>query len=191
MIIAPEFFSGQTTNSSSHDQNHSLGFSDSSFRSIGDDGGSDANNFDYPALFVTGAAELLGCILAFAIIERIGRKILAGTGYLFSGACMALIVLSMPRGAGVFMVMVIRASILIGTSVTWVMTPELYKTEVRAAGHSWCNAAARVGAFAAPYWGDARSIAFSTRLFLFAAVNCVAAMSTFFLPRETRGIALD
>ncbi|EGD76226.1 hypothetical protein PTSG_00929 [Salpingoeca rosetta] len=186
VIIAPEFFASQGGNSTSHD-NSTI----HPHQPNGTHTGGGSKDFDYPALFTTGAAEVIGCILAFLIIERVGRKIISGTGYLVSGIFMVLLTIPVPRALGVFMVMVCRASILIGTSVTWVMTPELYSTHVRAAGHSWCNAMARVGAFSAPYWGDASAIAFHVRLILFGAMNGVAALASYLIPKETRGLVLD
>jgi hypothetical protein len=70
------------------------------------------------------------------------------------------------------------------------MTPELYPTNIRAAGHSWSNALARIGAFLTPYWGDARSIGFSYRLLLYGMVSFLSALGSFLVPRETLGAAL-
>eukprot|EP00043_Microstomoeca_roanoka_P019501 m.220178 g.220178 ORF g.220178 m.220178 type:complete len:570 (-) comp17006_c2_seq15:199-1908(-) len=171
VIIAPEFFSN------SNQQDHANSTSTA--------------HFDYPALFTTGAAEVVGCIIAFLLIERVGRKMISGMGYLVCGAFTVLLIAQVPRGLGIAMLMVARGAIFIGTSVTWVLTPELYSTSVRAAGHSWSSAVARLAAFATPYWGDATSIPFWGRLIFYGVMNCIAAIGSFCLPRETRGIALD
>lgn len=70
------------------------------------------------------------------------------------------------------------------------MTPELYPTNIRAAGHSWANALARIGAFLTPYWGDARHIEFPYRLMLYGIISFVSATGSFLMPRETLGAAL-
>lgn len=70
------------------------------------------------------------------------------------------------------------------------MTPELFPTNIRAAGHSWSNALARIGAFLTPYWGDARSIDFSYRLLMYGIVSFLSALGSFLVPRETLGAAL-
>ncbi|EDQ87287.1 uncharacterized protein MONBRDRAFT_33459 [Monosiga brevicollis MX1] len=152
----------------------------------------DPTDFNYPSLFITSLAELFSCTLAFFLIDRVGRKALSGWAYLTCGVFTAILMGAkhMPKGLGIVLLMVARGSIFIGTSTTWVVTPELYPTTVRAAGHSWCNALARVGAFATPYWGNTEAVPFELRLLFYAVFDVVAAVASFSFPKETAGKAL-
>ena len=115
----------------------------------------DPTDFNYPALFISSSAELIGCAIGFFLIERVGRKKLSGYAYAMCGACTAILIAGkrMPQALGIVVVMLARGSILLGTSTTWIVTPELFPTHVRAAGHSWCNAFTKLMAFATPFWG--------------------------------------
>eukprot|EP00045_Choanoeca_perplexa_P006058 m.50651 g.50651 ORF g.50651 m.50651 type:complete len:496 (-) comp13445_c0_seq2:1406-2893(-) len=148
--------------------------------------------FNYPALFISSTAEVIGCTIGFLLIDRVGRKSLSGWAYATCAACTAILMRGshMSRGLGIFFLMIARGAIFIGTSTTWVVTPELYPTYVRAAGHSWCSALSRAAAFATPYWGNAKSIPLSMRLLLYALVNLVVSAASFLLPKETAGQAL-
>jgi MFS family permease len=152
----------------------------------------DPIKFNYPALFISSTAEVIGCTIGFLLIDRVGRKSLAGWAYAACGVCTAILMASrhMSQGVGIFVLMLARGAIFIGTSTTWVVTPELYPTYVRAAGHSWCSALSRAAAFATPYWGNAKSVPLSMRLLLYSLVNTVAACASFLLPKETAGQAL-
>ncbi|EGD76225.1 hypothetical protein PTSG_00928 [Salpingoeca rosetta] len=188
VIIAPEFFEGGSGGSANSTANNGT-----SGNATGGNGThiNNDSNFDYPALFTTGAAEVLGAIVAFLLVERFNRRPLAGISYLASGVAMMLMMIKVPRGLGVLLLVFARMSIFIGSCVTWVVTPELYATYVRAAGHSWSNGMARLAAFATPYWGDARAVPIALRLLLYGLVSVLASLGSFFLPRETRGMILD
>jgi hypothetical protein len=152
---------------------------------------SDPTHFNFQALFLTSLAEVVGCTLAFLLIDR-GRKPLASWSYTICGCCTLVLVAgaAMPKWTGILVLMLARGAIFMGTSATWVITPELYPTFIRAAGHSWCNALARVGAFCTPFWGNATAIPIGWRLAFYAIMDLIAAAATFSLPRETSGMAL-
>jgi len=114
----------------------------------------------------------------------------AGSGYLGCALFVAfLCVESAPIGLRTFFVMVARAAIFLGSSTTWVMTPEVYPTAVRGVGHSWANGMARLGAVAAPYWGDSSRLPLSSRLAFYAVSSAAAGVASLMLP-ETLGTVL-
>lgn len=69
-------------------------------------------------------------------------------------------------------------------------TPELYNTKNRTTGHAVCNAAARLGAFGAPFFIDSNTSDFGIALVLGICNTCAALVAYFFLP-ETAGTDLD
>ena len=153
----------------------------------------DPTDFNYQALFIASLAEVAACTLAFFLIDRVGRKQLSAVAYAVCGVATALLTAgkAMRPELGVALLMLARGGIFIGTCTTWVITPELYPTSGRAAGHSWCNALARVGAFTTPFWGNATALPLGLRLGLYAAMDMVAAMASLCLPRETRNQRLQ
>jgi hypothetical protein len=102
-----------------------------------------------------------------------------------AGLFLALIALEVVDWARVLFVVCARAAIFLASSVTWVMTPELYPTSIRGAGHSWANGIARFGAIATPYWGDA-DLPLGQRLAFYSAATAAAGIAALLLT-ETKG----
>eukprot|EP00039_Didymoeca_costata_P004672 m.75425 g.75425 ORF g.75425 m.75425 type:complete len:462 (-) comp12500_c0_seq2:72-1457(-) len=149
----------------------------------------DGSDFNYPALFVSSTAELIGCSIGFIIIDKVGRRWSHGVGYSLCSGFIALLILEGPPiWVRTAFIMIARASIFIASSTTWIATPELYPTNVRAAGHSWCNGLARIGASVTPYWGDSK-YSLGTILGVYSGVGLLAAASSASL-RETLGALL-
>ena len=73
--------------------------------------------------------------------------------------------------------------------VTWVVTPELYKTEARATAHSFLNCIARFGAGASPFFVVSKLGTLSVAIVL-GIINAVAAFAAYQL-RETMGGSMD
>jgi MFS family permease len=111
--------------------------------------------FDYSAIFVSSAAELVGTTLVILAVDRVGRISSQVVAYLLAGFFICVLgVLSEQRAsrfvlvAAAFLARVFEMS---GTCVTWVSTAEILTTEVRTTGHSAANALARMGAFFCPF----------------------------------------
>eukprot|EP00038_Savillea_parva_P013164 m.209298 g.209298 ORF g.209298 m.209298 type:complete len:608 (-) comp24538_c0_seq1:107-1930(-) len=144
---------------------------------------------DYTALLISSGAEVVACCIGIALIDSVGRAWTSGVSYVLCGvfmACMAANGLS--PAAIITLSMLARGAIFIGSSATWVVTPELFPTQVRGTGHSWCNAFARIGGMATPFWGRAL-LPQGTRLAVYAAVSTVCGLVSMSL-RETRGSML-
>lgn len=84
---------------------------------------------------------------------------------------------------------VARACAMAGAAATWVATPELYPTEIRATGHSVCNAVARIGALISPFVVMS-SLSIQTIGGVLCATNAIAVLAARLTP-ETVGSALD
>ena len=150
-----------------------------------------ADNINYPALFINSLAEVVAWCIAMYLVERVSRRALSVVTYIGCGIFLALVAIESPQGVRLFLTMMARGCIFIASCTTWIITPELYPTSVRAAGHSWANGVARIGAFSTSYWGDATSIPLAGRLMFYAVVSAVAGVASWALPRETKGRALD
>jgi MFS family permease len=159
-----------------------------------DDGSDDSCDFDYQEIFFSALSELIGVLAAAVIIDRWGRVptqtilyFLAGLGSLMMGV-MSAVDLS-DDVVSVFGVLA-RCSVMGASCATWVSTPELFPTHLRATGHSIASSVSRLGAFSAPFIIDNHSLSKLTVGIVLGSVNLVAAFAAGMLP-ETMGKDLD
>ena len=153
--------------------------------SIRSDGGSICT-FDYQSMFINASAELLGVFLTSLIINPWGRIRTQAAFYALAGFSVMFVGFELPtRGLLPYMSMIARLGAMGASCATWVATPELYPTEMRATGHSVCSSLAKIGSFFVPYF-VVSSISLSTIGLTLASVNFVASFVAFALP-ETAG----
>mmetsp|Transcript_26799 Transcript_26799/g.45206 ORF Transcript_26799/g.45206 Transcript_26799/m.45206 type:complete len:537 (-) Transcript_26799:373-1983(-) len=159
-----------------------------------DDDGEDSCDFEYQEIFVSAASELVGVLVAAFIIDRWGRVptqtilyFLAGVGSLMMGILSAVDLSDDVVSA--FGVLA-RCSIMGASCATWVSTPELFPTHLRATGHAIASSVARLGAFSAPFVVDNHSFSKLSVGIVLAVFNLVATGAAAMLP-ETLGKDLD
>lgn len=163
--------------------------------SDGDNGGGSSNatcSFDYADILVNSTGEIPGVIITYLIIDRVGRKITQTGSYLLGALC--LVILggmghTSGKGAILALSLIARACAMASSCVTWVVTPELYKTEARATAHSFLNCIARFGAGASPFFVVSNLGTLSVAIVL-GIINAVAAFAAYQL-RETMGGSMD
>lgn len=149
-------------------------------------------DFDYAAIFQSGAGEVLGTTLVLLTIDRFGRIPSQITSYAMGGICVFLLCIFANRNAPpnvlILLAFLARTFEMSASCVTWVSTAEILTTDIRASGHSAANAVARIGAFMCPYF-----IMESTSLVAIGIVMVLVHMFTIcctsFLP-ETKGVAM-
>lgn len=142
-------------------------------------------SFNYEDIFINATAEVVGICLSGFIIDRMGRvKAQLAT---YSGAALGVLLIGagLPATGVVIVSMFGRAAIMSASNATWVMTPELYNTELRTVGHAAAVGLSKLGAFCAPYAVVSDLSIFSLGC-IFATVNLCAAIAVCFLP-ETSG----
>jgi len=154
----------------------------------------EANDFDYSAIFISSSAELIGTTLVIALIDRVGRIPAQVFGYGAAGIAIFLlctIASTHPSDAArsdrlelVALGFLLRALDMAATCTSWVSTAEVLPTEVRSTGHSSANAMARIGAFFSPFLVDTVSLETLGIVMLF--VHWFTAAMVFGLP-ETKG----
>jgi hypothetical protein len=89
---------------------------------------------------------------------------------------------------GLLWSMLARMGVFAASAVTWIHTPELFPTRVRATGHAVSNSSAQLGSFCAPFLittGGAGLVGA-----LLATLSAVAMVCVLLLP-ETSGTSLD
>lgn len=143
-------------------------------------------HFQYADMFVSAVFELVGLIIGIFLISRYGRVSLQCFGFAACGVCVvAMAVTPHHSTLNLLIGLCARMSMMISSCVAWVQTPELFKTEHRARGHTMAVAASRVGSFIVPYFINSATNELTSALIL-GGVLLLAASSVLFLP-ETKG----
>lgn len=150
-------------------------------------------DFDYVAIFVSSAAELLGTASTIFLIDRIGRvKTLVGAFFSAGISLFCLCLLTdigvAPRSVLITFALIGRAAEMATACVVWIVTVELLSTEILSTGHSAVNAIARAGAFFSPYLVVESNPLWVVGLVLLV-VNMVSAVTASTLI-ETKGVEL-
>ena len=113
---------------------------------------SDPYNFD--GLLLSCVGEVMGALMSCYFIQLLPRKTLLGMSLAILACSIPIILFeSSPVWMMVLSALIARGAAMTASSLTWIVTPEGYHTEVRATGHSWGNLLARVGALLTTYWG--------------------------------------
>lgn len=115
----------------------------------------DEESFDYGAIFISNAAEIVGVTLVIATVDRFGRIPSQVVSYCLTGVLLALLCALAEFGAHRYILVTlgfgVRMFAMAATCVTWVSTAEVLTTDIRSTGHSVANALAKIGAFFCPY----------------------------------------
>mmetsp|Transcript_70404 Transcript_70404/g.153489 ORF Transcript_70404/g.153489 Transcript_70404/m.153489 type:complete len:563 (+) Transcript_70404:185-1873(+) len=146
-------------------------------------------SFDFKDISIASASEILGVLFAVAIIDRWGRCKTQGFFYAL-GAITAFILSFRSIDFTVLTVVssVARLSQMAASCATWVHTPELFPTAVRAEAHALMNVMSKVGAFLSQYLVSDSFSQIACGLMM-AAISLSAGISAMML-QETAGVDL-
>lgn len=162
-------------------------YSISSMSNANDD--SRSVDFDYFELFINSTSEILGIFLASQIIDVLGRK--SSQILLYSFAAMSMLYLPFTRFSfRLFISLLCRVSIIGASGITWVVTPELYPTNMRAIGHSLSTSFSRVGAILSPFVIQNPMISKEWIGVILCLANLLSVLSVSLLP-ETFGQSME
>jgi hypothetical protein len=154
-----------------------------------DDDGSPSCNFQYSDIFVNASFEGVGLIAAILSIDRAGRVKTQVAAYLITSIGAVFMGINLSRMSVLGFGMLARAGAMGASSSTWVHTPELYGTELRATAHGVCNVVARFGALLSPYLVSS-DLSVATVGIALGIMSSIAAGSAACLP-ETQGRGLE
>ena len=138
-------------------------------------------DFNFPPIFYNAASEGVGLLISIQVIDTWGRPKLMLIAYTLA-AVTALLMGIETTATGILVVgCLARASAMSANCTTWVITPELYKTDVRATGHASCNAFTRIGGFLVPFVVQSKLTNLTVGVIL-ACVNIIGITMSFVLP---------
>jgi len=119
------------------------------------EGCTSAYSFDYGAILTSASSEVVGLTLVLLIVDKIGRIPTQVICYVLGGfAVFAMSILAWLNVSKAGMVTTAFAARLLfmgSTCTTWVMTAELFTTDVRTTGHAASNAVARLAGAVSPF----------------------------------------
>ena len=157
--------------------------------------GRSSYHFDYGALFIANSAEIVGTAVVVMTVDTIGRIPTQSFAYFTGGALVCILCfLASHSDHGQYRISMVvlafgtRMLMMCASCVTWVSTAEILTTDIRATGHSYANAVARVGGFVCPYI-VAPSTSLTTIGSCMFVVACFTAFCVSHLP-ETKGLDL-
>eukprot|EP01065_Artemidia_motanka_P033063 TRINITY_DN4002_c2_g1_i2.p1 TRINITY_DN4002_c2_g1~~TRINITY_DN4002_c2_g1_i2.p1 ORF type:complete len:412 (+),score=94.47 TRINITY_DN4002_c2_g1_i2:384-1619(+) len=156
-------------------------------------GSSDAPDFDYPSILVSATAEFAGVALAIPLVDVVGRRKLQAALYAVCGAaCLASgLAAAEPRWVLLPLTLVARAAAMGSSCVTWLVTPELYPTDIRARGQTYANGFGFIGSIVSPFVIDSPSVSDVGVGAVVLSLCAVCAVAAMHLPFETAGARLD
>lgn len=164
------------------------------YNNSGDDEGvedEDVCSFDYGSIFVSAISEVVGILAVQMVINSWGR--VKSQAVFYGGAAASVLIFSLSVSDSIVIDDVLgglsRGSIMAGSAATWVASPELFPTDIRATGHAWCSAVARLGAIAAPYV-VLSDLSVPIVGIVLCISNLLSVVAVFFTP-ETAGALLD
>lgn len=112
---------------------------------------------DYVKLIWTTFAEMPGCLIAIATIDRIGRKNTMIILYaMYTVAVLALAGCSAGKGVLLAALFTARGTSSAVFQVVFVYTPEIYPTNLRAVAMGTGSSMARIGAMITPFIAQVR-----------------------------------
>lgn len=149
-----------------------------------DDDDSSTCSFDYASIFYNSLSELAGTTVAVLFIERIGRVNVQIIFYAVAGVLVGLIGAPIPSAGVLVLSFVSRMSLMASTNATWVLTPELYRTEYRTFAHAICVTMSKLGAFVSPYI-VVSAFDVPTVAVILGICNLIAAFAAYMLPDST------
>lgn len=146
-------------------------------------------DFSYSEIFLSSASEAAGIALTAVVIDRWGRRGSQTSLYGCAGIGVALMgmqkLLHMSDPVFTVWALFARITSMAATSVTMVITPELFETKTRASGHAVGAIFCRLGGFCTPYLVNSSESVFFIAIVL-GIGNIISMMCSFLLP-ETRG----
>lgn len=143
-------------------------------------------DFQYAEIFISAVSEVGGVVITALLIDRSGRCWTQGILYCIAGITVLFLALKSSNATLTFFSVLARMTSLGSTCATWVATPELFNTHMRATGHSVSSSLARLGAFCVPFLVNSNNTVL-TVVIIISAGNFIAMFSSIFLP-ETKGI---
>ena len=146
---------------------------------------------DYFATMLGSFAELPGVIIAFFVVDILGRKRSMSVLLAITGASTFLIALCLGTALEAAILAVGRAAIAAAFQILFVITPESYGTKVRSSAIGVLSSLSRIGGGLSPFLVNVlMKTSDVAALLLLTASLLGAALLSLMLPKETAGLEM-
>jgi len=146
------------------------------------------NKQDYTDFMLTSIAEFPGIMLAFILLDWIGRKKTMSGLFVLASASFLLMNICVGRTMGVVFMFAVRGFVTGTFQTAYVYTPEVLPTSIRAVGLGACSMFARIGAMITPFIAQVLiKDSFYLVVGVYSGFLIVCAVTSFLLPIETKG----
>ncbi len=147
---------------------------------------------EYTDLIWTGFAELPGTMVAFYLLESIGRKKTLIAQFILVLLSLIPFFFTVPYYVSLISLLIGRATAQGIISSLVIYTPEVYPTNLRGKGIGIANLFFRTGGMVTPFFSQVTvQDYFDLTIGVYLGVCCLASFCAFFLPKETQGAELE
>lgn len=137
---------------------------------------------------------LVGCLVAVALIDRMGRRSLIMHSFAWSGLALLALGLFPGAGTGVIITLFAAYALLIGGTqiLQWVYPNELFPTEIRGSAVGLASSLSRIGAAAGTYLVPLvlSGLGIGTTMIIAGVITLLGLVVSFAWAPETRGKTL-
>ncbi|WP_372672785.1 MFS transporter [Amycolatopsis kentuckyensis] len=137
---------------------------------------------------------LVGCLVAVALIDRMGRRALIMHSFAWSGLALLALGLFPGAGTGVIITLFAAYALLIGGTqiLQWVYPNELFPTEIRGSAVGLASSLSRIGAAAGTYLVPLvlSGLGIGTTMIIAGVITLLGLVVSFAWAPETRGKTL-
>ena len=143
--------------------------------------------------FLIAGTQVVGRLVAFSLVDRIGRKPVIVYGFVLAGIAAWLFNLAQTEMALVLVALLYAFFGDQGSFGMTVYTPEVYPLRIRGLGTSWAMALGRTAGAISPFTVGllVGSSNIALMWWLMGGCQVVAGLSTLLLAKETRGVNLE
>jgi putative MFS transporter len=137
---------------------------------------------------------LVGCLVAVALVERMGRRPLIIHSFLWSGLALLALGLFPDASSGVIMALFAAYAVFIGGSqiLQWVYPNELFPTEIRGSAVGLASSLSRIGAAIGTYLVPLAlaTLGIGTTMIIAGVITLLGLLVSIAWAPETRGLTL-
>lgn len=137
-----------------------------------------ADEDEYSSVFISTLAEFPGVILAYLLIDRLGRRRTLTSVFSMSGLFILLLCLPWSNGINIFLLFLARMSISAAFNATFIYTTEVYPTVFRSTALGAASAVARVAGILTSFVSQDVDLVIASMVFGICGVMAAMASST-------------
>ncbi|GMH92457.1 hypothetical protein TrVE_jg6722 [Triparma verrucosa] len=142
--------------------------------------------WDYRRSTMSCFSEVAGTWLTGVLADRMGRIQTMMGGYFVAG----IFLMSFTMYDYIILCVIGRVALVLAVNTTWIATPEMYETKIRATGHGIANFFSRGGALIASVYLVRKDVSTETCGLLLCIFCMISSMASYMLP-ETKDVDLE